>query len=127
MLVATDMSQQQFTAFGALFVCLIHNRTKLWGDKSSRVTIGEAYDCNIIGYAQTTRFDCIEGGIGDDIVESKNGIRTFLALKQLQSSLPCLVKINFPTQHQIAVYGQTMVAQGLKITVLAPQGGLARQ
>ena len=50
MLVAFDMTQQQFAAFVPLFVSLIHDGSELWRDESSRIAIGKADDSDVIGY-----------------------------------------------------------------------------
>ena len=117
--VAVDISHQQFAGFHSLFVGLIHDGRQAGGDKGGRVSIGETDDGNVIGDAQACRLDGIESSVGEDVVESQNGIRPFLPLQQVKCRLASHFKVYFAAHHQRSVYGDTVFAQCFQIAVFA--------
>ena len=82
--------------------------------------VGETDECNIFGNTKPHLLDGSEGGKGDDIVECENGVRAVVTTEQ---SLGCIERhliVYLAASHHLAVDGNAMLPQRLKISMLAP-------
>ena len=77
--------------------------------------IRKANECDIIGDAEAELFDGGKGCEGDDIVESKDGIRTIIALQQTDGSIKGPLIVDAFADNEITVNRNAIFTQSLQI------------
>ena len=116
--VACDVLQQQTTGGLPHQARLVLDGRKLRRDVLSMDIICKAYQSDIIGDAETELLNGGKGCEGDDIVESKDGIRTVFALQQTDSSIKRPLIVDAFADNEITVNGDAVLTQCLQIAML---------
>ena len=111
--IASDVLQQQTAGRLSHEARLVLNGREFRCDILGMYIIRKANQGDIIGNAKAKLLDGCKSSKGDDIVESKDGIRTVFALQQTDGSVEGPVVVDAFADNEFAINGDAVLTQSL--------------